>query len=380
VNNRVSVAWFASAFLERNASGTAQTARKIIEYLIEKEYSRIQVVLIAKSDTEVEKILNDKILSEVKILCFPKVKGSFLKSSRQFYKFALSKNTEKVDILHFSVPRLYPFYWIFPAKRFFCTFHAGGEFSVPQDKFVMSRHIYNWIAKFQWRKLDRIFADSEFGLQEIKKFYKIPRSRIEIVYLGADHLWNIPIETTVIHDSKFNIAIIGRWQKYKNIHTIVEAYLDLEASNKGDIHLYIIGKQNMSGNKLVQKVIEKVPQENISIFNYLTDGELKYIYQNVQLVIHPSINEGFGLPAFEAFGEGAPVAVHNGLPADQYLASQSQVYVLDMKNKNSVLELLKNRNNITRTNDNSRKKFLIDNSMTWDKMCAEYVNYYLSNR
>ena len=59
-------------------------------------------------------------------------------------------------------------------------------------------------------------------------------------------------------------------------------------------------------------------------------------------MIHPSINEGFGLPAFEAFGEGAPTAVHIGLPADYYLRGNSQVMTLDMTNQSQITNLLLN--------------------------------------
>jgi len=376
-SKRLKVAWLASGFVGRNASGTAQTARKIVEYLIINEHRRILVVLILKNKDELKLVLEDEILSKASTVLLPKVKGRFLKSSRQFYKYAFNKNSEIFDVLHFSVARLYPFYWKFPARKFFCTFHAGGEITVPQDNFVLSRKIYNTIVRFQWKKLDKIFADSEFGIREIEDYYKIPRARITLVHLGADHLWKIKSKKIQINKSRINIAIIGRWQKYKNVHSILKAYTSLDNLSKDRLHLFLIGKQIKGRENLVQPLINQIDPRNLTAINYLTDSELKFVYQNVQLVIHPSINEGFGLPAFEAFGEGAPVAVHIGLPADCYLAGNPQVLALDMTDQSQIKSLLLSVDKFKNEDYVKRRRFLISSGMTWDLICKQYVNHYM---
>jgi glycosyltransferase involved in cell wall biosynthesis len=377
MQNRIRVAWFASAFVGRSASGTAQTARKIVEYVLLNESKRINLILIVKDDYERSLINKDKILSQSSLILLPKVKGKFLKSSRQFYKYVLGNNSKDIDILHFSVARLYPFYWKFPAKKFFCTFHAGGEFSVPQEKFILSRLLYNLIAKVQWKKLDRVFADSEFGLLEIEKFYRIPRAKIDTIFLGSDHLWNLlPVEIH-LNSSKTNLVIIGRWQYYKNVHSILQAFLNLDEHTAEKFHIYLVGKQNLPGKLEIQKIVSQIPSKQLTLFNYLEDAQLKYLYKSAQLVVHPSINEGFGLPAFEAFGEGAPIAVHNGLPADYYLSSQSGVYVVNMEDIDSITTLLKNSVNFQRSSEDERRNFLIKTHMTWDQMCKQYVLTYL---
>lgn len=377
MQNRIKVAWFASAFVGRSASGTAQTAKKLVEYVLLNESKRINLFLIVKDDYEISLINEDKILSQASIILLPKVKGSFLKSSRQFYKYVLRNNSKDIDILHFSVARLYPFYWKFPAKKFFCTFHAGGEFSVPQEKFILSRFLFNFIAKVQWKKLDRVFADSKFGSLEIEKFYGIPRAKIDIIFLGSDHLWNLtPVEVD-LNSHKTNLVIIGRWQYYKNVHSILKAFLNLDGYIAEKFHIYLVGKQNFLGKSQIQKIISQIPPKQVTLFNYLEDAQLKYLYKSAQLVAHPSINEGFGLPAFEAFGEGAPIAVHNGLPADYYLSSQSGVYVVNMEDIDSITMLLKNSVNFQRASEHERRNFLIKSNMTWDQMCKQYVLAYL---
>ena len=57
---KIKVAWFASGFVGRYASGTAQVAKKTILNLILNHSNEVQIVIIAKTKAEVELIQNEK--------------------------------------------------------------------------------------------------------------------------------------------------------------------------------------------------------------------------------------------------------------------------------------------------------------------------------
>jgi len=361
------VAWFASGFVGRSASGTAQTARKIVEYLVNNANDAVEVTLLLKNLDELNLVQKDKVLASCKFTILPTVKGKFLKSSRQYYKYAFQSKKVKFDVLHFSVPRLYPFFWKFPAKRFVCTFHAGGEITVPTDAFVLSRVIYNFLMKWQWKKLDAIYADSDFGVTEIIKAYNIPNKYITKIYLGADNMWNtLPTELYDFDRSKPTILIIGRWQKYKNIHSVLYAIHESDNEIIKSCKIIVLGKSEQLGNSLVSAAVELFKKDQLKLINYATESELKFLYNNVQLVIHPSINEGFGIPAFEAFAEGAVLIVHEGTPADQYLSKYNGVLSGDMRNKEKIQDLIISGLKLTKQNQSTRQKYLNDMGMTWD--------------
>jgi len=48
-------------------------------------------------------------------------------------------------------------------------------------------------------------------------------------------------------------------------------------------------------------------KEKILLPGYLTDGEIKALYENAFAYVFPSENEGFGIPIPEAMGFGLPV-------------------------------------------------------------------------
>jgi glycosyltransferase involved in cell wall biosynthesis len=363
----IKVAWFASGFVGRSASGTAQTARKIVEYLVSNANDVVEVTLLLKNLDELELVQKDKTLASCKWTILPSVKGKFLKSSRQYYKYAFQSKNMKFDVLHFSVPRLYPFFWKFPAKRFVCTFHAGGEITVPTDAFVLSRVIYNFLMKWQWRKLDAIYADSDFGVTEITKAYNIPNKYITKIYLGADNMWNtLPTELNDFDRSRPTILIIGRWQKYKNIHSVLYAIHESNNELIKSCKIIVLGKSEQLGNSLVNAAVQLFKKDQLKLVNYATEPELKFLYNNVQLVIHPSINEGFGIPAFEAFAEGAVLIVHEGTPADEYLSKYDGVLSGDMRDKEKIQNLIINGLKLTKQNQSIRQKYLNDMGMTWN--------------
>ena len=105
----------------------------------------------------------DPDFSSANLILFPAVNGNWLKSSRQYFKYAFSNRQVQLDILHVSVPRFYPFFWLFPAKKFVCTFHAAGDITAEKDSFIFSREIYNLTAKIFYRKLHGIIAVSDFA-------------------------------------------------------------------------------------------------------------------------------------------------------------------------------------------------------------------------
>jgi hypothetical protein len=268
----IKVAFFGSAFAGRFASGTAQTTRKLIDYLIQNEASRIEVWLILKNDQDARLISNDLVLSKAKCLVLPQVKGTFLKTSRQYYSLAAKHRKQKLfDIVHYGVPRVYPFFWKFPSKFHVCTFHAAGDVTVKQEKFVLSKHIYNQIIKWQWNHFDKIYSDSNFATNEIAINYGIPVSAIKELHLGSDQLWNVNAQSSsLIKPNMFNVVIVGRWQDYKNVHSPLMAFRNSLNPMLLTANLILVGKSNQLGRSKVKNLVSTMTsfsiKQNVDLF------------------------------------------------------------------------------------------------------------------
>jgi glycosyltransferase involved in cell wall biosynthesis len=374
MENLIKVAWFGSSFIGRSASGTAQTAKKSVVLLSKNFSHRVHVTLLLKSKFELEIAKSDPDLVNCELMLLDNKQRKFLSSSRQYYRYAWNnRKYHQFDIVHFSTARVYPFFYFFPAHKFVATFHAGGDITVPQDKFVLSRYIYNLIMKLQWKKLHSIIADSNFAVNEISEAYKIPTSRITKIYLGADNFW---IDNrNIVKERTSKIAVIGRWQKYKNIHTVVDGISELNSIEKSEIKVVLVGKSDQLGSNLVNSSVKSFFGQ-IELFDYLPDQELISLYREVKIVIHPSINEGFGLPAFEAFSEGSVIIIHKNTPAAELLGSFEGVIIEDLTTKEGVKSAILNASKSHKIDISKRREYLQGIGATWANMAHSYLGVY----
>jgi glycosyltransferase involved in cell wall biosynthesis len=376
LDRKIRVAWFASAFIGRSASGTAQTARKIILNLILNHSDEIEIILLAKNNKEVNALRHESVFSTQRIILLPNVLGKKFSSSRQFYKFCLLGRGNEIDIINFSVPRVYPFYWLFPAKKIVCTFHAGGDITAPRDSFVLSREIYNKIIKLQWKKFHAIIAVSESAAREISLAYKIPYTAITTIYGGADNLWG---QTNQIIKREPNLVLImGRWQIYKNIHSVINAFKKFELPHNSNLKIKLVGKRNIQNNKFILDALRDFPPNQIEIIDYLTDQDLAIEYRKSGVVFHPSINEGFGLPIFEAFGEGARVIGQKDTPASEMLGGQPGTVFEDMQDEIRIVESYHKILRQDYGDIENRRSFIKNLGATWVQSSKKYALLYKS--
>ena len=52
-------------------------------------------------------------------------------------------------------------------------------------------------------------------------------------------------------------------------------------------------------------------KERVHLAGFVSDDELRALYQSADLYVHPSLYEGFGLPVLEAMASGTPVLASN---------------------------------------------------------------------
>jgi glycosyltransferase involved in cell wall biosynthesis len=334
--------------------------------------------LFCNTKAQSQYLRKSNLFKSSKLILLPDVNGRLFHSSRQYFKYALKINT-KIDILHFLTPRLYPFFWLFPAKKFICTFHAGGDITASHDRFVLSRSIYNLVAKIFYFKIDSIVAVSDQGKKEISYAYKINPKRIDVIYSGADDKWSsVKIKNfSQIPKTKRIILVIGRWQKYKNIHTISRMLKNANSKDLKGLYFIFIGKK--IEERIVNEIesdLSNVSRRAFSVKANLSDGEYYSLIKLADLVIFPSLNEGFGLPAFDAFSQGSRVLVHTGTPAAEILNGQPGVHSFDLSSSDQILEVIKSTLSKKKGNKTDNREYLISIGAVWEKAAENYLDLY----
>jgi glycosyltransferase involved in cell wall biosynthesis len=109
------------------------------------------------------------------------------------------------------------------------------------------------------------------------------------------------LETHGLVSGKFILGVSSR-SPIKNFDTLIKAWKSLASS---DTPLVIAGGYN-------SKVFGKRRLDNpdgVLFLGYVSDGELRALYENAACFVYPSLYEGFGLPPVEAMACGCPVIV-----------------------------------------------------------------------
>lgn len=377
ISKKIEVGFLASSFVDRSSSGTAKHIKMVTQSLCTSYRSTLNLTFFCNSEQQYKYLENHPIYSSSNLILFPSVRGRWLKSFRQYFKYSLSTRKNKIDVLHFSVPRFYPFFWLFPAKKFICTFHAGGDITASRDSFILSRELYNITAKLFYRKLDSIIAVSAFGKKEISEAYGIPAQLISVIHQGTDDLWNLEPKNLNIYGKKI-IVVIGRWQKYKNVQLVAEAISKANSNDLDGLFFIFLGKKISSNSDLINSLLIKVDKKFYKNIDFLSDQEYVDLIASADLVIVPSLNEGFSLPIFETFSFGSPLLFHKPSPAADILVGKVGVYAADLSRVNDVLYLVKDALDQQRGSLLENRKFLESIGATWAGIAQNYINKYNS--
>ena len=129
----------------------------------------------------------------------------------------------------------------------------------------------------------------------------------------------------------FWVIGIGRNQSYKCWDIALQAIEKLNGSdNKKKICFIRIGADNKEINSYSKRSslteygkIKVFEELNLLILPNISDEQLALLYQISDLLVHPSLAEGFGLPPVEAALSGLPVLFRKGTAIDEHFMEGS---------------------------------------------------------
>ena len=160
------------------------------------------------------------------------------------------------------------------------------------------------------RKADGIITISEYTRARIESRLGIAPGKVTVCYPGAPD-WRIreePVEPgPILH--------MGTIEPRKNVAALVRAYLAL-ASQIDAPQLVLAGRVAMPVDELFPAGASERLRSRVIVSGYVSDEERIRLYRQASMLVIPSSDEGFGIPALEAMSIGLPViaATRGSLP------------------------------------------------------------------
>ena len=177
---------------------------------------------------------------------------------------------------------------------------ATGQFS---PRF---RAAYGFFMPRLCRRAELTVTVSEFSRREIGKWYGADIAKMPVCHEGGDHITAVAADPTVLCrldlvGRKFFLGV-GVDSANKNIATVVAAFV---AAKLDDTVLVLTG----ANDPKVFGQIDLIQSDGVRMVGFISDTELRTLYENALALVFPSFYEGFGLPPLEAMTCGCPVII-----------------------------------------------------------------------
>ena len=271
-------------FLTQQITGVQRVAHELVrelEALIKKE--NIEVVILAPKN-----IIFENLYKNIKIKQVGYLKGHLWEQLElPFYTFkekgVLLNLCNTAPIINTGIVDIHDI-----------SFRVNSQFFSKQFSWY-----YRVLILILVRTSKKIITVSEFSKQEIIKYYKVPKEKIEVIYNSWEHILRIKEDITIL--KRFNLEkknfylAVSSVAPNKNFKYIIEL-----AKLYPEKKFVIVGKKNI-------KVFGELGIENLKNLvwcGYVSDEELKALYMTCKGFIYPSFYEGFGLPPLEVMGCG----------------------------------------------------------------------------
>lgn len=241
--------------------------------------------------------------------------------------WAMSRAVMRHNLDIFFFPTMYSFFPVFNRTKIVVTLHDMIADNHPELTFSDARSRYFWKLKekIAVSQANVITTVSQHSKDQIRLHFNVPESRIRIISEAARPVFQVvanrPKATEVL--TKYGasaevpfLLYVGGISPHKNLSNLIDAFAKVRGKLRSAIQLVLVGDYKddpfLSDYPALRSKIYDLRIDSAVVFTgFVPDDDLVYLYNSASLLVFPSLDEGFGLPAVEAMACGTPVAASN---------------------------------------------------------------------
>jgi glycosyltransferase involved in cell wall biosynthesis len=190
-------------------------------------------------------------------------------------------------------------------RRQLAVLHDACVMARPRTYSFAFRNWYRWLFTGLMKHAGIVATVSKFSAGELMRHVGRRASSIELIFGAGEHVLRTPSDTRILDRLSLSarpyVLAVGSLTPYKNVSGVVRAAAQIRDL---DCHIVAAG----GANARVFGDVE-LARDALILPGYVTDGELRALYENATCFVFPSFYEGFGLPPLEAMHCGCPVIV-----------------------------------------------------------------------
>jgi glycosyltransferase involved in cell wall biosynthesis len=167
------------------------------------------------------------------------------------------------------------------------------------------------------RVADHVLTLARSGTEDVVRLLGVPESRVSVIGAGCDQRFH-PAESVPAALAEARRAVQGLAQRFlvyngaidprKNLDRLVAAYAALPERTRATWQLVLVCRAEESQRNHYLVMAEQLGVAGrVLLPGFIPDRTLVHLYQAADLMVFPSLYEGYGLPVVEARACGTPV-------------------------------------------------------------------------
>lgn len=209
------------------------------------------------------------------------------------------------------------------------SFELFPQFTEPRNLSMLTGNVPKWMDKSTL-----VITDSESSKQEIIDHYGLKADKIRAIYCGVDADLFQPASDDDVQAvrKKYGIAMpylffLSNLEPRKNIVRLLESLRHLPAAYKKKYALVMVGGMSWQ-NEEIHAAINHATQDGWTVIKpevYVPDEDVPALLTGAEMLVHPALHEGFGIPVVEAMSCGTAV-VASDIPVMHEVAELAALY------------------------------------------------------
>ncbi len=285
-------------------SSTGRPVDRFLTYLPKVDKDNLYTILLDPTD--------DYVIKQENFRCIPCPYKRFSMNPLPQISFAMFLYKLRADVLFLTQTGLTP------------LFYFGKNVTFTHDltmlRYARAGRLPGWLHQVRmigyrllfWkgnRFATKIIVPTNFVKDDLAKYMPSTKDKTVVTYESSEpKLAAKSIKPKNI--TRPFIFHISSPFPHKNVEGLIEAF-EILKETRPDLKLVLSGKKEYYFEQLETWLVGRKHSKDIIITGYVSDGALKWLYENTECYVLPSFSEGFGLQSMEAMAHNCPLVSSN---------------------------------------------------------------------
>jgi glycosyltransferase involved in cell wall biosynthesis len=254
-------------------------------------------------------------------------------------------------------------------RRQILVIHDAGTVSTPGSYSLRFRLWYRILLPLLGLIARKILTVSEFSKNEIVSSFNIPSDKVSVIIEGGEHISRTAPKATTVKDFGLTqrpyVLAVSSMAAHKNFQLVLDAVSRIENPSfdiaiAGGTNSRIFGDSGIAISN------------QLKWLGYVSDAELRALYESALCFVFPSVYEGFGIPPLEAMQCGCPVLASRSASIPEVCGNAALYF--DAQNPDELAKLLMQVSSDTKLRADLKQKGVVQAAQfSWKKAALQVV-------